>query len=145
MGQRWNLNSTEYRRNFDEYVNGQLLAGKRVTVEFVDEHRTLDQNALINAMYGQISKSKEDETVQEIRRYCKLHHGVPILRRDSEKFQSLYDKVIKPHDYATKLQMMDYLPVTSEMGKKQATEYIDTVVREYANQGVFIQMPGDEQ
>jgi hypothetical protein len=44
--------------------------------------------------------------------------------------------MVKPHDYEDKLAIMDFLPVTSRMKKPQATEYIDTVQREYAQRGV---------
>ena len=145
MGQRWNLSQTAYRENFDAFVSQLLLAGKPAIVEFVDASRTLDQNALINKLYSLIAEQKQDETVQDIRHHCKLHYGIPILRRDSEKFCSLYDRVIKPHDYETKLEMMEHLPVTSEMGKKQGSEYIDTVIREYSKQGISIVMPGDDR
>jgi len=98
--------------------------------------RTLDQNALINVLYGKIADQTEGEGVVDIRRRCKLHFGVPILRANDEAFRQVYDKVVKPHDYETKLEIMDYLPVTSRMKKDQATEYIETVQRDYAGRGV---------
>lgn len=101
-----------------------------------EDPRSLPQNALINAMYGEIADQRDGEGVVDIRRRCKLHYGVPILRAHDEEFRSVYDKVVKPHDYETKLEIMDFLPVTSRMKKPQATEYIDTVMREYSQQGV---------
>lgn len=100
------------------------------------EKRSLDQNALINVLYGDIARQIEGEGVVDIRRRCKLHFGVPILRANDAEFRKVYDSVVKPHPYETKLQIMDYLPVTSIMKKPQATEYIDTIQREYAGKGV---------
>ena len=96
-----------------------------------DPKRSLDQNALINSMYGDIAQAKKDESTSQVRRRCKLHFGVPILRGCDEEFRAVYDKVVKPHDYETKLAIMDYLPVTSRMGKAKATEYINTVMSEH--------------
>jgi hypothetical protein len=98
--------------------------------------RSIDQNALIHAMYADIAKQSDGEGVVDVRRRCKLHYGVPILRAHDEEFRSVYDKMVKPHDYEDKLAIMDFLPVTSRMKKPQATEYIDTVQREYAQRGV---------
>lgn len=148
MGQRWFLTTAEYRQNFNNYVDQMLLAGKRVVVEFVPEGRSLDQNDMIQALYKQVAEQKQDETVVDITRHCKLHYGVPILRSADnsvgQKFRAMYDRVVKPHDYSTKLEVMDYLPVTRLFNKKQASEYIDTIIREYSSQGLCMTHPSEE-
>lgn len=93
--------------------------------------RSLDQNALINCAYADISQSTE-EGVVDVRRRCKLHFGVPILRAHDEEFRGVYDKIVRPHAYEDKLSIMDFLPVTSRMKKPQASEYLDTLFREHA-------------
>ena len=120
-----------------------LLSNKPFVVQVVGQRRSLDQNAISHALYSQIASSLEDQTVQEVRSECKLRHGVPILRAASETFRETYDKVIKPHDFETKLKIMEWLPVTSLMDKAQFSEYLDTVIREYSKQGVSIIMPGE--
>ena len=121
-----------------------LLASKPFVVQVLGEKRSLDQNALSHALYTQIASQLEDQTVQEIRAECKLRYGVPILRAASDDFRAQYDKVIRPHDYETKLAIMEWLPVTSLMDRAQFSEYLDTVIREYSKQGVSIVMPGEE-
>lgn len=102
-----------------------------IKIEKYKHPRSLDQNDMINAMYRDIAEST-GEGVVDVRRKCKLHYGVPILRAHDEEFRRVYDKIVKPHTYPDKLEIMDYLPVTSRMKKPQATEYIDTVQRENA-------------
>lgn len=47
MGQRWSLRTQEEQDNFNDYVNQCRLAGKALTVEFVDKDITPKQfNAL---------------------------------------------------------------------------------------------------
>jgi len=121
-----------------------LLSNKPFVVQVLGPKRSLDQNAISHALYTQIAGQLEDQTVQEVRAECKLRYGVPILRAGSEEFRAQYDKVIKPHDYETKLAIMEWLPVTSLMSKEQFSEYLDTVIREYTKQGVSILMPGEE-
>jgi len=120
-----------------------LLSSKPFVVQVLGERRSLDQNALSHALYTQIAAQLEDQTVQEIRAECKLRYGVPILRAASDEFRNRYDKVIKPHDYETKLALMEWLPVTSLMDKAQFSEYVDTVIREYSKAGISIVMPGE--
>ncbi len=121
-----------------------LLAGKPFCVQVVGPKRSLDQNAISHAIYAQIAGQLEDQTVQEVRAECKLRYGVPILRAGSDEFRAQYDKVIKPHDYPTKLAIMEWLPVTSLMDKAQFSEYLECVIREFSKQGVSIIMPGEE-
>jgi len=121
-----------------------LLSNKPFVVQVVGPKRSLDQNAISHAIYAQVASQLEDQTVQEVRAECKLRYGVPILRAGSDEFRAQYDKVIKPHDYETKLAIMEWLPVTSLMDKAQFSEYLDTVIREYSKVGVSIVMPGEE-
>lgn len=103
--------------------------------------RTLDQNALWAAMYKRISDTCGDSTAygaQEVKRYLKLRIGVPILRRDDEEFKALYDRVIRPHDYETKLKVIELVRITSEFNTKQGAEYTDSIVRHYHDNGVSV-------
>lgn len=120
-----------------------LLSSKPFVVQVVGPKRSLDQNALSHALYTQIAGQLEDQTVQEVRSECKLRYGIPILRGD-EDFCRLYDRVIRSHDYETKLALMEWFPVTSLMNKAQCSEYLDTLIREYSKQGISIVMPGEE-
>jgi hypothetical protein len=74
------------------------------------ENRSLPSNALSHVWYDYADKMLSEQ-VGATRRYCKLHFGVPIMRAESEDFRRKYDKVVKPHDYETKLEIMDILTV----------------------------------
>ncbi|MGB0844708.1 MAG: hypothetical protein ACPGVN_08215, partial [Alphaproteobacteria bacterium] len=45
------------------------------------DSRSLRQNALQHVIYGVIGKHTGD-TDASVKAYCKLHYGVPIMRRD---------------------------------------------------------------
>lgn len=107
--------------------------------EIYKDPRNLDQNALIYAMYADIAPQTDLGGVVDVRRHCKLRYGVPILRAHDEEFRAVYDKIVKQHTYEDKLEIMDFLPITSRMKKPQCTEYIDTVMREFASKGVRFQ------
>lgn len=101
--------------------------------------RSIDQNALSHAWYAEIARQLEDRTPQDVRAWCKLHIGVPLLRAENEQFKALYDKIIKPLDYADKLAAMTEpfdLPVTRIFRKDTMTAYLDAVERHFSEQGV---------
>lgn len=140
---RWDLSSETAIERFMAHVGTLRLHGKRPLVEFVPEGRSLDQNEMIHAIYKQVAEQKQDESFRDIRRHCKLHHGIPILRRDQSAFREFYDKGLKGLDYQFKLESMDFVPVTSRMSKKQASEYIDEIIREYSQQGLCLVHPSE--
>lgn len=100
--------------------------------------RKISKNSLSHTWYKEISEQRLDEPSDYYRRYCKLHFGVPIMRRDSEQFREVYDRLIKPMDYDVKLKNIFMIQVTSLMDEKQMTEYLNEVQRHFAGQGVVL-------
>lgn len=142
--QTWDLSCSHGYDSFMAHVSQMKLAGKRVRVQIVPEKRSLDQNSMIYAVYKQIAEQLEDQSIQDVRRECKLRYGVPILRAGDAKFKAMYDKAIRGNlTYEEKLQAMDYLPVTRLMSKEQGTEFIDTVIREYSQLGLCLLSPSE--
>ena len=70
------------------------------------KHRTTHQNRLQRQWVMEISAQLGDQTPEEVRGYCKLAFGVPILREESDAFRASYDQIIKPLPYPAKLKLM---------------------------------------
>lgn len=108
--------------------------------------RTLKQNKLQRLWLGEIADQIGDQTPEEIRGYCKLTIGVPILRAKNESFRERYDAVVKPLPYEQKIALMmeplDF-PVTRLMTTKQHTSYLDGVHRHFSEKGIALTDPGD--
>jgi len=106
--------------------------------------RTLDQNALWFAMYERIAMSTEMGDVEEVRRYCKLHYGVPIMRASCAEFRDGYNLALLNLPYEIKLRWMgpcamfgpDGFPVTRLFNRAQGCQYTDRIVEEFAARGV---------
>ena len=128
---------------FKNMVSQMRLAGKRPKAVLQDGKRSLDQNAMAFALYKQISQQLEDQSIREIRAECKLTVGVPILRASNAKFMAMYDKGLKQLDYEEKLAAMEFIPVTSLMGKKDFSSFLDEVVRVYSQQGISLINPSE--
>ena len=141
-GQRWQLtrNNDHQLNSLVEYVKMEWLRGNNLTLSVMADERTPSQNNMIYGLYSDISKSTK-ELMVDVKRLCKLHYGVSILKAADPEWCDWYDKAVRPLPYETKLMLVDHIPITSEFTKEQATEYIDTILREYAAQGVPIRDP----
>lgn len=110
--------------------------------------RTLDQNALWASMYWRISQTMGDGSAQDIQAVkadCKLNLGVPILRRDCERFEAGWSRYFANENYAAQLFLMgpnplfgqDGFPVSRLLDTKQGVEYTEAITRQYGPLGVF--------
>lgn len=108
--------------------------------------RTVKQNRLQRQWLHEISEQLGDQTPEEVRGYCKLTLGVPILREENEAFRERYDAIVKPLPYEQKMALMMEpidLPVTRIMTTKQATAYLDGIHRHFSERGIALTDPGD--
>ncbi|WP_052704395.1 hypothetical protein [Halomonas sp. S2151] len=106
--------------------------------------RSLDQNRL-QRLWCREAGEQGDMTAEEYRGQMKLHHGVPIMRRDSEEFAEKYDRLIKWRPYEEKLEFMQSpfdFPVTRGMNKQQKTEYLNAVYVDLTGRGFRLTDPG---
>lgn len=129
----------------------KFIAGKKLpfTASIMDgKHRTNDQNSLQRKWVLEISAQLGDRTPEEVRGYCKLHFGVPILRAENDVFKAEYDAVIMPLPYEHKLKLM-MVPfdfgVTRIMTTRQKTDYLNTVHRHFSEQGLILTNPEDRK
>ena len=61
----------------------------------------------------------------------------------TQNSRELYDRIIKPHPYETKLELMRWFPVTSLLKTDQMSMYLEHVQREFAKRGVGLRFPED--
>jgi len=107
-----------------------------------EKNRTDAQNRLSFKWYTEWGKSTGYGT-EHHRNYCKLHFGVPILRRDRPEFADTYDRIIKPLSYEKKLDVMEFIDITSIMGVRQMTEYLNEIEQAAAIEGIKLTHPED--
>lgn len=137
------LNSQETLSAFIGDLREQWKAHKwlRVTVK-TGKPRTLDQNAISHAWYEQVSRELREDSAQGVKRFCKLHFGVPILRAEDAEFREFYDAGIRSAlSYEQKLRAMDFVPVTSLMTRAQLSAYCEAMRDHYRPHGVMLEWP----
>ena len=112
-----------------------VVAGKK---------RSLIQNKLQRKWCNEISEQLGDQKPEDVRGFCKLTIGVPILRAENDEFCEKYDRIIKPHTYKQKMEMMmeplDF-PVTRLMTTKQKTKYLDDLYQYWSERGLILTDP----
>lgn len=106
--------------------------------------RSTEQNSISHAWYSQIANELPEDDALGWKCYCKLHHGVPILRAEDAQFKEFYDSAIKGMDYEKKLTAMRFLPVTSLMDKPQLSAYLESVQADFMRRGVMLEFPEAE-
>lgn len=105
--------------------------------------RSLDQNAISHAWYEQLARELREDDALGHKCYCKLHHGVPILRAEDGEFREAYDATIKGMSYEQKLKAMRILPVTSLMTKPQLSKYLEAIQSDFDRRGVRLEFPDE--
>jgi hypothetical protein len=132
------------RRMLIRFIEGQPLP---LTVSLSKGgRRTLKQNKLQRLWLNEISEQLGDQTPEEVRGYCKLTIGVPILRAEHDGFRERYDAIVRPLPYEQKIALMmeplDF-PVTRLLTTAQHTRYLDGVHRHFSSRGIVLTDPGD--
>lgn len=125
----------------------RFIAGKKlpITVTLTDgKHRTNQQNHLQRLWVNEISAQLGDMTPEDVRGYCKLKIGVPILRAENEAFRTGYDRVVKPLTYEQKIELMKEpfdFGVTRLMTTRQKKAYLDGIHDHFTAQGLVLTDP----
>ena len=114
-----------------------------VVIKKASRSRSLSQNRT-QWQWFRDAESQGDQKSWEYRAYCKLHFGVPILRRDSPEYRAKYDRIIRPMPYEQKLELMvepfDF-PVTSAMNIAQHGAFLDEVKQHFESLGFELTNP----
>ena len=103
--------------------------------------RSVEQNAVMHGWFGQAARELREDDERGVKRFCKLHFGVPILRSEDDEFREAYDRVVRPLDYELKLEAMDILPVTSRMTTVQLEKCMADIQEHYRKHGVTLKYP----
>lgn len=109
------------------------------------KHRTVNQNKLQRKWMQEVHDQTDSafDSPEDVRGYCKLHFGVPIMREDSA-FRDGYDRIIKPLSYESKIEIMKEpldFSVTRLMTTEQTTRYLDTIYRHFTDLGLRLTRP----
>jgi hypothetical protein len=141
----YTINSDTSLQNFIGSVRETYSKFKFVRANIkTGKDRSLPQNAITHAWYEHLARELREESALGWKCYCKLHHGVPIMRAEDEEFRDAYDQVIKGLRYEQKLVAMRSWPVTSLMNKEQLSKYAEAMQADFRDRGVLLEFPAGE-
>ena len=112
--------------------------------------RSWKQNKLNRLWCQEIAQQMRDRgsaqftDEESVRAFLKLHMGVAILREDDEVFREKYDRIVRPHSYEEKLEMMAVpfdFPITRLMSTEQEKRYLDEIQRYFSERGFILTDP----
>ena len=139
MKNKYRVNSEHSKESFKARVDSLYAEHPYLVFSWrIGKDRSLDQNDMTFELYTRIGRTLYGGDVEHARRECKLRHGVPILREEDDKFKESYDRTLKPLGYNSKLEIMQWFPVSSLMTVKQCRQYIDSIMDHYAQKGVDV-------
>ena len=101
--------------------------------------RSNEQNKLQRKLINIAAEQLSDQTPEQIRAYCKLHFGVPILRNEDPDFKDAYDFSILNLTYEQKLRCMQVpidFPVTRIMTVRQKRQYLNDIQNHFESVGI---------
>ena len=139
------IKSQEKRAEAIVAIQRTFAEQKYLTIQVkTGRDRTLDQNALWFAFYQRIAQVM-DWHVDEARRHCKLHFGVPLMRNHCPDFRQSWNEILLNLTYEKKLELMgankllgpDGFPVTRLFNRAQGIEYTNAIGDDFREQGVF--------
>lgn len=141
------IRNDEERLRYMSHLAQRDLPCTVTEVDGVQKPKTTPQNSTNHLWLTEAAQQNKQHSYEEYRGICKLHCGVPILRRDSEEYKEKYDRIIKPMQYWDKVEAMmvplDF-PVTRAMSKDQMQEYLDAAYNLLSQEyGVVLTMPKD--
>ena len=84
----------------------------------------------------------DDISPLAVKNISKLHCGVPLLRAEDDFFREKWDRLIKKHfSYEQKIELIEWVQVTSLMSKKQLSAYLERVREYWSKAGVILSFP----
>jgi phage terminase large subunit-like protein len=115
-------------------------------VEFkkATKDRTIAMNRTQFLWCKEAAQQRDDDTAEGYRAYCKLNFGVSILRAENDEYRDIYDRIVRPHSYEEKLELMSVpidFPVTRLMTTKQFSEYMRQMWNHFTQLGIVLSDP----
>ncbi len=115
-----------------------------VKVYLDTETRSIKQNKLAFFWY-KIRAGLNGNTIDYDRRFCKLRYGVSLLLASDKypEFHKFWHNALLILPYEEQIDAMAFVPVTRIMSTKHFAEYLNTIDKESALQGMALPQPED--
>lgn len=117
------------RYEFDKY--------KFLSVKIDHQKRSIISNGLQFHWYGELEQ-QGDQTTNEYRRYCKYHFGLALRAANDDFFAEKMGDILRRYSYEERLEMMDFIDVTSTFNRSTMTKYLHQIKLHYTPLGFVL-------
>jgi len=132
--------------NFDyvaqELKRLDLSQPKRIKITEWKEKRGLSANAQQHLWYSKVAKHYGDRSALEVKNFCKVALGLPILLNSAlhgDKMEFLLHKLdYYKHSHESKMRLIQCLEVTSLFNTAESKEYMENMIFYYNDLGINI-------
>ncbi|QDP54171.1 MAG: hypothetical protein GOVbin4685_31 [Prokaryotic dsDNA virus sp.] len=134
------MKTEEDRERLVKYINFRGLPFTAAIADGVK--RTNPQNALVHKWFAEIASHMGDRTAEEVKAHCNLTYGLDIMMRDPD-WSSAFEYIFQSLSHAAKLKAIRVLdiPFTRKMRVPELKEYMDQMMRDYREMGIFLTDP----
>ena len=136
------LNQNTLGHILDTISHAEMDGTIQVTVEDKKKDRSSAQNRLSHKWYSVIGK-QTFESEKEVKNYCKLTFGIPIMIRDIEGFVGMWNIQTEKMTYEQEKWSMKFMKLTSLLDVHQMSEYLDQMKLHYEQQGIMLPTKDD--
>lgn len=98
-------------------------------------NRSKQQNATLHKWFGQIAEETGDSAAS-VKAQCKLDYGLPIMLANKPAWVEEWAPLYEPLPYAARLKVFECIPMTSVMGVRDMSAFMDAVQKVYRAQGI---------
>jgi hypothetical protein len=133
------INSLESFGRVMRLIKEVYTKDKYLLIKIYAGVRTLPQNAAVYVLYGDIA-DQCGHTEKWIRCYCKYTFGRPILCRRPEGMAFFNRLSFETMTHDERILFMEYIDVTSIMDVKELKEYIDEIIKSFAEKDIYLEL-----
>lgn len=113
------------------------------TVSYIDgDKRSINQNSTLHGWFNEIAKHRGDCTMMDVKGEMHQRYGLPIKLQD-EQFAWVWERTGARMNYEQQCKFLasGVLQVSSNMTKPQLSEYMDAMMHDCREQGIFLTDP----
>ena len=131
------VNSTRSVEEVCGLISRMFDKHKFLSVKIDFQKRSIISNALQFHWYKELSE-QGDMTANEYRRHCKYYYGCSLRAANDEFFADTLREVFTRYTLENRLEMMDFIDVTSTFDRPTMTEYLNEINLVFSAQGFVL-------
>lgn len=129
-------------RQVDKFLGANLNGKFDLVITERGKKRSLTANAQIHLWFGQIAKYRDDQTMLDVKNFCKDAFGLPLILnsvKHGDKMEFLLAKLdYFNHSHESKMKLIQCLEVTSLLTIPESKILMEQMIYYFNDNGIPI-------